>query len=57
LIGYIYPHWYAVALCWAGLIGLARVLLGVHFLSDVIAGALLGMGSATYAMSVMEKSI
>lgn len=57
VIGYIYPHWYVLAVSWAGLIGLARVLLGVHFLSDVLAGALLGMGSATYAISVVEKTI
>ncbi|EEY98968.1 membrane-associated phospholipid phosphatase [Vibrio sp. RC586] len=57
LIGYIYPHWYALAIIWAGLIGFARVLLGVHFVSDVLAGALLGIGSATYAITVVEKAI
>ncbi|MGL4191222.1 phosphatase PAP2 family protein [Vibrio misgurnus] len=57
LIGYLYPQWYVAAVSWAGLIGLARVLLGVHFLSDVLAGAVLGIASATYAISVVEKAI
>ncbi|MGL4829719.1 MAG: phosphatase PAP2 family protein [Vibrio sp.] len=57
LIGYIYPHWYAFAMSWAVLIGFARVLLGVHFVTDVFAGALLGVGSTTYAISVVENII
>ncbi|ENM5880978.1 phosphatase PAP2 family protein [Vibrio metoecus] len=57
VIGYIYPHWYPLAVSWASLIGFARVLLGVHFLSDVLAGALLGISSATYAISVVGKTI
>lgn len=37
-----YPKWTIFAVTWAGLIGLSRVLLGVHFISDIMAGALLG---------------
>jgi undecaprenyl-diphosphatase len=38
------PGWFAVILAvWAPLVGLARVAMGVHFISDVIAGALLGI--------------
>jgi undecaprenyl-diphosphatase len=37
------PLWLAVILClWAPLVSLARVAMGVHYLSDVAAGALLG---------------
>lgn len=37
------PGWLAVVLCiWAPLVSLARVAMGVHYLSDVAAGALLG---------------
>jgi len=37
------PWWLAVILCvWAPLVGLARVAMGVHYLSDVAAGAVLG---------------
>lgn len=38
------PAWLAILLCvWAPLVSLARVSMGVHYLSDVVAGALLGM--------------
>lgn len=33
----------AVLLAWAPLVGLARVAMGVHYLSDVLAGLLLGL--------------
>lgn len=37
------PIWLAVVLCiWAPLVTLSRVLMGVHYLSDVIAGAIFG---------------
>ncbi|OGO37609.1 MAG: hypothetical protein A2W35_05630 [Chloroflexi bacterium RBG_16_57_11] len=38
------PAWLGVVLAvWAPLVMLARVAMGVHFLSDVVAGALLGV--------------
>lgn len=38
------PAWLGVALAvWAPLVVLARVAMGVHYLSDVLAGALLGV--------------
>jgi membrane-associated phospholipid phosphatase len=37
------PWWLAVVLCaWAPLVSLARVAMGVHYLSDVVAGIVLG---------------
>ncbi|MGL5758973.1 phosphatase PAP2 family protein [Plesiomonas sp.] len=50
LVAAYYPFWLPIALSWALLIGLSRVLLGVHFLTDIIAGALLGLGCATLAL-------
>ena len=39
------PMWFALALLvWAPLVALARVAMGVHYLSDVAAGAVLGVG-------------
>jgi membrane-associated phospholipid phosphatase len=39
------PAWLGLILAiWAPLVMLARVAMGVHFLSDVMAGALLGVG-------------
>lgn len=38
------PSWFSIVmLVWAPLVGLARVALGVHYFSDVIAGMALGI--------------
>jgi undecaprenyl-diphosphatase len=38
------PAWFAIAMwIWAPLVVLARVSMGLHFLSDVLAGAALGL--------------
>ncbi len=47
------PGWFGLALsCWAPLVSLARVATGVHYLSDVLAGTLIGllMGAAILAL-------
>lgn len=37
------PWWLAILLClWMPLVSLARVAMGVHYLSDVVAGAVMG---------------
>lgn len=43
-----YPRWYVIAptAVWACSVGLARMNEGVHYPSDVIAGALIGTGCA-----------
>ena len=38
------PIWFALVLIlWAPLVGLARIVMGVHYLSDIVAGAALGL--------------
>jgi undecaprenyl-diphosphatase len=45
------PFWLAMILVvWAPLVSLARVAMGVHYLSDVIAGAIVGLIVAAIAM-------
>ncbi|OOF12620.1 phosphatase PAP2 family protein [Salinivibrio sp. PR5] len=54
LISTFYPPLAAVAFIWAGLIGLSRVLLGVHFVSDILVGAALGLLCTALAQNITD---
>ncbi|MDB4999398.1 MAG: superfamily protein [Mucilaginibacter sp.] len=43
-----YPKWYVIApaILWAGSVSYSRMYLGVHYPTDVAAGAILGSGTA-----------
>ncbi|MDI5888392.1 MULTISPECIES: phosphatase PAP2 family protein [Flavobacterium] len=49
-----YPKWYVIApsFVWAGAVGYSRMHLGVHYPSDVFAGAIIGTGSAYLSYKV-----
>lgn len=49
------PTWLAVILwIWAPLVSLARVAMGVHYISDILAGALVGVIVALVGIQISE---
>ena len=49
------PAWLAILLwIWAPLVSLARVAMGVHYISDVVAGAVLGIVVALIGLQIYE---
>jgi membrane-associated phospholipid phosphatase len=52
-----YPKWYVIgpSFLWAGAVGYSRMDLGVHYPSDVLAGALLGSACAWITFKVNKR--
>lgn len=53
LLAHFYPPFALVVYLWATTIGLSRVLLGVHYPSDILAGACLGLCISMFSLNLM----
>lgn len=49
----IWPKCSLLFYCWASCIGFSRVLLGVHFPTDIIVGAMLGIAIANISLQMV----
>lgn len=50
LLGYYFPPLIIPLYCWAALVGCSRVVLGVHFPTDILVGVLLGISTALFSL-------
>jgi undecaprenyl-diphosphatase len=50
LLGFYFPSLSILLYGWAALVGCSRVVLGVHFPTDILVGALLGISVAFFSL-------
>ncbi len=51
LLAYFFPSVMIGLYLWAGIVGFSRVVLGVHFPTDTLMGAALGISSAVFSLN------
>ena len=57
MVSYYYPPFTPLAYLIATMIGSSRVLLGVHFPTDILAGMILGLVSAYSALTILATPL
>ena len=50
LLGYYFPPLIMPLYCWATGVGCSRVVLGVHFPTDILVGVILGISTALFSL-------
>jgi undecaprenyl-diphosphatase len=53
IAGFQFPELEGILFLWAALVGLSRVILRVHYPTDVLAGAVLGFGISFLSLTIL----